>query len=76
MWICNSNGILFIFYLFLVVKYSLRMRNIPVRKTEEIPLVSLIKIWRPDVLPSLFSPMYSIGSTEPLYFSRSYLDAQ
>lgn len=42
---------------------------------QEFPVVCLIKIWRPAVLPSL-SPQCDVGSLQPLYFSRSYLDAQ
>lgn len=42
---------------------------------QEFPVVCLIKIWRPAVLPSL-SPQCAVGSLQPLYFSRSYLDAQ
>lgn len=42
---------------------------------QEFPAVCLIKIWRPAVLPSL-SPQCAVGSLQPLYFSRSYLDAE
>lgn len=42
---------------------------------QEFPVVCLIKIWRPAVLPPL-SPQCAVGSLQPLYFSRSYLDAQ
>lgn len=61
------------------VKYSCFFfffkRNTPAYKMQEFPAVSLIKIWRPAVLPSL-SPQCAVGSLQPLYFSRSYLDAE
>lgn len=69
--------------LYFIISFHVMLSSIPqgkrttrVRKMEEIPMASLIKIWRPDVLPSLCSLKYSIGSLQPLYFSRSYLDAQ
>lgn len=62
-----------------VVEYSRlkkkKKKSTPAYKMQEFPVVCLIKIWRPAVLLSL-SPQCAVGSLQPLYFSRSYLDAQ
>ena len=52
-----------------------KKKSTPAYKMQEFPVVCLIKIWRPAVLPSLF-PECAVGSLQPLYFSRSYLDEQ
>lgn len=55
--------------------FFITKKSTPASKMQEFPVVCLIKIWRPAVLPSL-SPQCAVGSLQPLYFLRSYLDAQ
>lgn len=53
-------------------KYTSRKRSSTlIRNMKEIPMVGLIKMWRLDVLPFLFSPKYSIGSLQPLVFQEA-----
>lgn len=71
----QTNPVIFGFYAMLSSIPGYENKSTPAYKMQEFPVVCLIKIWRPAVLPSL-SPQCAVGSLQPLYFSRSYLDAQ